>query len=383
MQTETGQNSTPAASGVDIAAIEREMNAFWQELGREDAQGGVIRACVLNLVFYTDSRAAAREADEVLIEVTLAVPSRALLLVADAAATEPTISAQVLSRCTLPTANSKQVCCEQVTITATGAQVNELPSIVAPLLLSDLPTFLCWFAPPAIESRVFRRLSELADRVVIDSGRAVDAHAHLTALARHFTVNAKGAVFSDLNWARLTPWRALLAGFYDVADYRPHLARVHQVEIDYAPVGARADTLPADALLMAGWLASRLRWRLTSAMVAGATTVFNFERSDGGALAVRLTRAKRAIDGSTTITRLSLSANEPHAFFQVRESDEQPRLTTEVELGAEHRPCHTCGHEPESTARLLAKELEILSHDRVYEQAVVAAGAMVQALTNI
>lgn len=381
MLTETNQPETPAPRGLDLAAIEREMNAFWKELGKEDAGDGVIRACVLNLVFYADGPRAAREADDALIEVTLATPSRAMLLVADPAAAEPAISSQVLSRCTLPTDKSKQVCCEQVTITAAGAQVNELPSVVAPLLLSDLPTFLCWFAPPALESRVFRRLRELADRVVIDSARAANAHTHLTAVARHLAESPKGAAFSDLNWARLTSWRTLLASFYDVADYRPHLARLDQVVIDYAPTATGGDAIPCGALLLTGWLASRLQWRLTTATKEDAATVFNFEKKGGNTLAVRFNRAGASEGETGAITRVSLTADGPQATFQVRQSEEQQWLTTEVALGAQRRPCHLCSHEPMDTARLLASELEILGHDRIYEQAVIAAAAMVGALS--
>ncbi|HYE72197.1 MAG TPA: glucose-6-phosphate dehydrogenase assembly protein OpcA, partial [Blastocatellia bacterium] len=165
MPTETNY-STQATTGIDLAAIEREMNAFWKELGQEDDQEAVIRACVLNLVFYVDSQSMARKADDLLIDVTIKNPSRALLLIADSAAEQSSISSQVLSRCTLPTGKAKQVCCEQVTISSSGTQINELPSIVAPLLLSDLPTFLCWFAPFSIENKVLKRLGNLADRIV-------------------------------------------------------------------------------------------------------------------------------------------------------------------------------------------------------------------------
>jgi glucose-6-phosphate dehydrogenase assembly protein OpcA len=390
MQTKADQPGT--AAGVDLAAVEREMSAFWQQLGQEAGpEGGVIRASVLNLVAYADGPAAAREADDVLIEVTLQNPSRALLLVADAGG-EPSVSAQVLSRCTLPTGNAKQVCCEQVTLGAAGERVKELPSLVAPLLLSDLPTFLCWFAPPALGDRVFRRLADLADRVVLDFARSADAHADLEALARLLAEGRKRAAYSDLEWARLNPWRTLLAGFYDVADYRPHLARVGRVTVDYTPAAASGDAVPPGALLIAAWLASRLRWRLAAA-IDGASPAFDFDRADGGAVRVRFNRADAAgAAGSVKRVALEISGEVGaqatgliggrEASFEIRQSAEEHWLTTEVLLGGEPRPCHLCSREPLSTARLLADELEILGSDRVYEHAVITAGAMIRALEN-
>jgi glucose-6-phosphate dehydrogenase assembly protein OpcA len=382
MQTEMTEPPAPAG-GVDLKAIEREMNAFWQELGKEDETGGVIRACVLNLVLYADSPAAARAADDVLIDVTPRHPSRALLLVADAASPEASVSAQVLSRCTLPTGQAKQVCCEQVTLRAAGAQVNELPSVVAPLLLADLPTFLCWFAPPAFSSRIFRRLGDFADRVVIDSARSAAPQADLAALARLLAEKPKLPAFSDLNWARLTPWRGLLAGFYDVSDYRPHLQRVDRVEIDYAPAGAHSAAVPPGALLVAGWLASRLGWQASAARVRESSTAIIFNRRDGGEVSVHFNRADAGADAQAALKRLSLAVGDGEAKFEVGQSAESHWLTTEVHLGTEHRPCHACSHEPDDAARLLANELEILGRDRVYEQAVAAAGAMIGALEGV
>ena len=382
MPTETNY-STQATTGIDLAAIEREMNAFWKELGQEDDQEAVIRACVLNLVFYVDSQSMARKADDLLIDVTIKNPSRALLLIADSAAEQSSISSQVLSRCTLPTGKAKQVCCEQVTISSSGTQINELPSIVAPLLLSDLPTFLCWFAPFSIENKVLKRLGNLADRIVIDTERSTNPQADLIALAQQFTDKPKWAAFSDLNWARLTPWRKLLAGFYDVADYRPHLRRVNRVMIDYISSLNDSHQIPTSPLMIAGWLASRLGWSINSAEIEDSATVFQFSKSDGQALSIHLNRRQAEQASSHIISKIALLEADNRASFQVEQGTEAHWLTTEVTIGTEHRPCHMCSHEPEGTERLLENELENLGADRVYEQAVICTGRMLQALTSI
>ena len=179
------QAATPPPQSINVAAIERELNALWKDAGSEDEHGGVTRSSVLNLLVYINinGQNSSSEIDEVLTEVTAAHPSRAILIVADREATDPELSAQVISRCTLPSATTRQVCCEQVTILAKGEQVNEVHSAVMPLLLSDLPVYLWWRAVPPLADKVFTRLAEMSSRVVIDSAIFADPHGDLVGLS--------------------------------------------------------------------------------------------------------------------------------------------------------------------------------------------------------
>src|SRR5262245_28599848 len=129
METQANQ------SAVDIGAIERELTALWQQASEEDEHGGVIRSSILNLIVYTPDKSKVAAIDEMLTEITAAHPCRAILIVADQNAKEPRIEAEVTSRCSLPSGSSKQVCCEQVTITAAAPSLGEVPSVVEPLLL--------------------------------------------------------------------------------------------------------------------------------------------------------------------------------------------------------------------------------------------------------
>src|SRR5262245_173891 len=147
METQANQ------SAVDIGAIERELTALWQQASEEDEHGGVIRSAILNLIVYTPDKWMAAGIDEILTEITAARAGRAILIGAGENAKEPRIEAQVTSRCSLPSGSSKQVCCEQVTINASGASLAEVPSVVEPLLLSDLPDYLWWRTVPRLEDK--------------------------------------------------------------------------------------------------------------------------------------------------------------------------------------------------------------------------------------
>src|SRR4026208_350855 len=183
MSTSNENLSGTKAPAINVDAIERQLTALWQQASKDEEHGGVTRASMFNLLVYVPSRADAAKLDEILTDITAARPCRAILIVSDAEAPEETLTAEVTSRCTLPSASSKQVCCEQVTITAAPAQADEVPSAVSPLLLSDLPVYLWWHAVPRLADKTFfRRLVDISDRVVIDSGSFSDQEADLASM---------------------------------------------------------------------------------------------------------------------------------------------------------------------------------------------------------
>ena len=79
---------------------------------------------------------------------------------------------------------------------------------------------------------------------MVDSREWVDLHAAYGSLAAHFSPRL---AVSDIVWARTQPWRAGLAFQW------PAVAQVAELRV----VGPEAD-----ALLLAGWLRSRLERRV-------------------------------------------------------------------------------------------------------------------------
>jgi glucose-6-phosphate dehydrogenase assembly protein OpcA len=364
-------------SSINVGAIERELTSLWQQAS-EHEDGGIMRASTLNLLVFVTSQTDAKTLDETLTQVTAGHPSRAILIVADGESPEAGLSAEVTSRCTMPTAVSKQVCCEQVTLTAAGADVGEVPSAVAPLLISDLPVYLWWAAVPRITDKViFRRLADLADRVIIDSADFNDPVGDMASMAAVLRQTPRWTALSDLNWARLTAWRGLIAGFYDVSEYRPLLAALNHVVIEYSPASA-GDGLSARALLLGGWLTSRLGWRLVRGQVGSSTeaSVFEFEK-DNRKIVLEYARTKREIEPGRIAQVTLRSGADESASFSVRRSSDAQRIETVVVRAEERIAQRVLSYESLSESELIGRELEILGHDRVYEQAVLAAGEMV------
>jgi glucose-6-phosphate dehydrogenase assembly protein OpcA len=364
--------STVEGSTVDVGKIERELTSLWQQASM-DEDGGVIRSSTANLVIYVSGEFDTASLDDLIADITATHPCRAIVIVVDHDQQQSSMNAQVTSRCTLPTATSKQVCCEQVSLTASGARINEVPSAVAPLLVSDLPVFLWWRAVPSLQDKVFSRLVDLSDRVVIDSARFNDPARDLAALARILRDTPRWTAVSDLNWARLTAWRALLAGFYDVREYRTLLDHLSCVLIEHSPCQITGAPVSARALVLGGWLASRLGWKLLERNNAsGSSHQFIFE-ANGRRITMEFRPTTRKIEpGRISAVTFETSAGRP-AYFKVRRSTDSTRIETTATLDERMRGQRVLSYESLSESALLTKELDILGHDRVYEQAVLGA----------
>jgi glucose-6-phosphate dehydrogenase assembly protein OpcA len=134
----------------------------------------------------------------------------------------------------------REVISEVVELRLRGDAARHPASLVLPLLISDLPAFCRWRGRPDWRSPELGELVGVVDRLVIDSSEWNGLPAAYDGLAGLFDRVA----VSDVAWRRTLPWRVALAARW------PGIRRARRVSVD----GPRAD-----ALLLAGWLRSRLR----------------------------------------------------------------------------------------------------------------------------
>ena len=112
----------------------------------------------------------------------------------------------------------------------------------------------------------------MSSRVIVDSHTFFHAEDGIRILSSFMQQEADSAI-SDLNWGRVTPWRELVAQFFDVSEYRPYLSGVHRIEIEHTVTSddshirtEQGDVSPdpIEALLLAGWLKTILNWELST-----------------------------------------------------------------------------------------------------------------------
>jgi glucose-6-phosphate dehydrogenase assembly protein OpcA len=297
---------------LDAGAVEAALRALWREAGEETEGPPVARVRVLNLIVYTEDAESYDLADTVLSELPERHPNRGILVRVNPTAPAP-LTASISARCLIHPDGGRKVCSELIEVAAGSDTRTALVDALTPLLVPDLPVVLWWTGRPRPADPVFRRFSGgLADRVLIDSARFRDPAAGLLALARWQEDPRQRAVISDLAWERLRAWRHLLAQTVDATEARAVLGAINDVTITYADSAVP----PEEALLIAGWLASRFDWTPEDSPALGVVTL----RGPRGPVTIRLTPGPRVgIEAGITAVLLSTADG---VSFSVRRSAE-------------------------------------------------------------
>lgn len=385
METQTQESAVPvsATRGIDVGKIEKELATMWQPVSgaKEEEESGVVRACALNLIIYTTAGEDQAQIDEMIETVNEQHPGRTLVLVADRETSTARLEAYVSSRCRMLGASKRQVCGEQVTIEAGGPIVETAASAIAPLLVPDVPIFLWWKDIPHYDDKLFNRMSRMADRVVIDSAAFDHPYEDLLRLAEVVRELAKVTRVSDLNWGRLTSWRMLLASFWDVQDYRPFLDQIDRVTIEYDAPDVAPEEIAPKALLSAGWLASRLGWKVEAGKASreGGTTRFAFT-SMGRPLTVEMRAMQDELGSDGMLASLTLSAEGGRASFAVALSRDGLRLETEASIDGAQPLGRVLAYEQKTEGQRLSREMGLIGRDVIYEQTLAVAAQLTEAL---
>jgi glucose-6-phosphate dehydrogenase assembly protein OpcA len=249
--------ATPAEP-VAVSAVPAYLSALWQRLSREQPAGAPLApARMLNLVLYGEDEALPEITERLAETVAARHPGRLIAVRLDRGRTSTEIAAEVSVRCVPDPTGRRQVCSEVILLTVPLALRPYVPHALCALRLSDLPVALWWTGAPRVDDPLYRRLTaDLVSRVLLDSRADGRPGGTLAALAR-WCAEPSRAALGDLAWARLLPWRQAIADLFDQPGLSSSPGRIRRVEL------LSGDTvLPADALLLLGWLASRLTWRV-------------------------------------------------------------------------------------------------------------------------
>jgi glucose-6-phosphate dehydrogenase assembly protein OpcA len=269
--------------------------------------GGPATGKVLTLIVVTDE-AAQYDAIRAATEAAREHPCRVLGVIARGRDSESRFDAEVRVGETGPG--------ETVLLRMYGQLAQHADSVVLPLLVPDTPV-VTWWPGDAPAKPGDDPLGALAQRRVTDSAGGPDPFGTLKRLAAGYQPGD-----TDFAWARVTPWRSLLAAALD----QPH------DDVTGAKIEAEGDN--PSAALLGGWLSVRLGVPAEVAPSHGP-----------GITAVRITTRS----GEIAVTR-------PDGRVATLSRPGQP--DRQVAL---HR---------RSTAELLAEELRRLDPDEVYHEAV-------------
>jgi glucose-6-phosphate dehydrogenase assembly protein OpcA len=221
----------PTLKDTSIVEIERRLAAI-QPHGE-----GSQRTNVLTHVAWVPPRWAPAAA-RVLEGLGPRHPSRTILLHPDPKAAADRLDAEVEHDCFGE--GDEVLCAEVIHLWLRGETAHAPASVVVPLQLPDLPAFLRWRGKPPFGRAEFEQLIAVSDRLIVDSTEWEGLPRAYERLAEVF----ERVHVSDLAWVRTLRWRAALAGLW------PAIRPIHKLHV----TGPQAE-----ALLLVGWLRSRLR----------------------------------------------------------------------------------------------------------------------------
>jgi len=223
--------------------------------------GGMTLGMVLTLIIVTDE-AAQYDAIRAANQAAREHPCRILAVITRKPKADSRLDAEIRVGEASPG--------ETIVLRMYGPLGQHADSVVAPLLVPDVPV-VTWWPDEAPEIPAKHPLGALAQRRVTDSAAAESPREVLAALAAGYQPGD-----TDFGWTRATPWRSLLAATLD----QPHPA------ITAGEVAAEQDNPTAD--LIAAWLSLRLEVPVSRTVSGGpGITEAAFTTMDG---VIKITR---------------------------------------------------------------------------------------------
>ncbi len=204
-----------------IAAVEERLAEL------RGGERGEARTQLLDLVVLIDEPREAARMARLLEDLPGNRPSRAIIALASRGKQKLDASAEVVT--TRSPSGDGELRCELVNLAA-GDDGAALPSVIASLLLPDLPVFLLLRLDPEPWEPLVKDCWSFATRVVVDStGERSGLHSLPGLLAREPTRSV-----TDLSWTKLTGWRELVARLFDPPKAARALARLDRIELTHA-----------------------------------------------------------------------------------------------------------------------------------------------------
>jgi glucose-6-phosphate dehydrogenase assembly protein OpcA len=320
--------------------ILKELSDLWVSLARQDDAthgAGVLRACSMTLVVLNEESDDAAALGETLAALMPEHPARTMIVRLRGEG-ERVLSDRVYAQCWMPFGQRRQICCEQVEITASDAALGDLPSVVLPLAVPDLPLIVWCRSPRLLALPEFHGVAAMADKVVIDSAGMQDARAALLKMA---AASGRNVLLGDLAWTRLTRWREMLSQVFENRKYLDQLPAVENVDVSFG------GNLETTAWYMAAWLQDALAR-------AGVHPRVNVEAAAGSSapLRVELSGPGLAVELMWAANRLVVTVNGLSQCTSLSELNEYS---------------------------LMREELGIVQRDRVFESSLASAAQLAYA----
>ncbi|MGI8967807.1 MAG: glucose-6-phosphate dehydrogenase assembly protein OpcA [Chloroflexota bacterium] len=363
-------------SDVDVSTLDRKLSGLWKEMAARHQHVHPVRTQIFNLVVYTADRAEADRIVDRLNALKQAHPSRTVILVADRFQSCSAIDADVTVGFGLGEHHAPK-CREQVLLTVRGRAADHLASVVLPLKIAELPTYLWWPGQPLFGHRMFHRLVSAADRLVVDSA---EFEAPGDGLADLANLCAGRHSVNDFTWARLTPWREVMAQFFDSQEMRPYVDGIQSLRLEFGAGKAETSRVTAGVLLLLGWVSSCLDWEPETTIDRAVNQNVTFTLLQRERLipvdVVFVDHGSAATSHFMGLEIIAHAPGKPETRFIVTRADDLQTVHVCVEIAGDTESTRVVPLLTHSDEELLADELAVTGNDSLYGTVVHVASRL-------
>lgn len=403
MATETSATKTRPVIGtsfeadsLDTGDIHDQLNLLWAKLGGPPKAGqgpgelvaephfgggGLMRANTLNLIAVARNQREATLVTDTVARLRDFLPSRTIILVSrrddedeQKAAHAYRVDLELKEQVTGTDAPAFRF--ETITISTDMSKIGHLASFVSPLLAAELTDFLWWPGGDFSRSPLFDDLSRIVDRVIVDSAHLGNDSSGVATMRELLDDEDAGSpIIGDFTWLRLAPWRQMIAQFFDPPDVQQCLGSIEDISIAYADIREDGSSGLASALLLVGWLGSRLGWdvmdRLEKRKSGGFTAPLRAVDANGRGREISL----RLVPDLSPYARFSLrrvviaAGGEHPGAFKIERTDADDMITSSETKSVPFVSRMVYARRPTSQ-QMLGEELQRFGHDRIFEDAL-------------
>lgn len=216
-----------------------------------------VRASLFNIIFFTRKSPRDEYIHRISLKLIEKFPARIFFISSEQNSPENCLKTAVAVMSTEQ--GEYTITCDFIEISASGDAEQQVPFVLLPHIIPDLPVFLVWTEDPGIQSPICDELKKFATRIIFDSESTED----LCRFSKSVMTLQKesSCEIADLNWARLESWRDLLSAVFFNSEQIEKLQKTSWIKITYnsqeTPFFCHTKI---QSIYLQAWLASRMNW---------------------------------------------------------------------------------------------------------------------------
>jgi glucose-6-phosphate dehydrogenase assembly protein OpcA len=297
------------------ANIEADLANLW------DAQAdiGLTKACLFNLIVYTDEPRRTNYFQDIIRSIIEKSPCRIIFIQGNRDPCQDYLKVDVSRAATGK--GSSAAACEQIIIQAAGKQLARIPYLILPHFVPDLPIYLLWGQDPTQDNEIFPLLEKFACRLIFDSECTENLPQFSQDIIR--TIEKRKTTLIDMNWVAISGWRHVLAKTFDTQEKIDQLTCAELIQICYNdPQSDYVTHSNIPAIYLQAWLASQLGWTSQNMQKAPNGILLSYE-SRKTPLTVNLIRKTIEDTPPGSILAINIAGREGHSFDVILNSTAQ------------------------------------------------------------